>query len=258
MSCAACARISLACAVVLGALLAGMGGAEPSASPAWPRTSSTRTASCSPPARPTSASWSPHGRAGHRLYLNGNLQFAERDEYRYHEALVHPAHGGPRRAQARGGAGRRRRHGGARDPQIPPVESVTLVELDPAMTRSVQPATPTLARLNGQRPARPSVKIVNTDAFQWLQDRPGHLRCDRGGLSGSDQLLPSASSTPTAFTRCWTSASRPAATRWCRPPRRWWRAPRASGPWCRTIESVGLRHGALPCACAQLWRIGAL
>jgi spermidine synthase len=31
------------------------------------------------------------GRAGHRLFLNGNLQFAERDEYRYHEALVHPA-----------------------------------------------------------------------------------------------------------------------------------------------------------------------
>ena len=30
------------------------------------------------------------GRAGHRLFLNGNLQFAERDEYRYHEALVHP------------------------------------------------------------------------------------------------------------------------------------------------------------------------
>src|SRR4029077_4636114 len=25
-----------------------------------------------------------------RLYLNGNLQFSQRDEYRYHEALVHP------------------------------------------------------------------------------------------------------------------------------------------------------------------------
>src|SRR5262249_38574378 len=25
-----------------------------------------------------------------RLYLNGNLQFSSRDEYRYHEALVHP------------------------------------------------------------------------------------------------------------------------------------------------------------------------
>jgi spermidine synthase len=26
-----------------------------------------------------------------RLYINGNLQFSSRDEYRYHEALVHPA-----------------------------------------------------------------------------------------------------------------------------------------------------------------------
>ena len=35
-----------------------------------------------------------------RLFLNGNLQFHSRDEYRYHEALVHPAmaaHGAPRR-----------------------------------------------------------------------------------------------------------------------------------------------------------------
>ena len=31
-----------------------------------------------------------------RLFLNGNLQFHSRDEYRYHEALVHPAMNGPR------------------------------------------------------------------------------------------------------------------------------------------------------------------
>ena len=31
------------------------------------------------------------GPAGVRLFLNGNLQFHSRDEYRYHEALVHPA-----------------------------------------------------------------------------------------------------------------------------------------------------------------------
>ena len=46
------------------------------------------------------------GRAGHRLFLNGNLQFAERDEYRYHEALVHPvmaAHGAPRQVAVLGG-----------------------------------------------------------------------------------------------------------------------------------------------------------
>ncbi len=31
------------------------------------------------------------GGTGVRLYLNGNLQFHSRDEYRYHETLVHPA-----------------------------------------------------------------------------------------------------------------------------------------------------------------------
>jgi spermidine synthase len=33
-----------------------------------------------------------------RLFLNGDLQFSSRDEYRYHEALVHPALAGSRRA----------------------------------------------------------------------------------------------------------------------------------------------------------------
>ena len=31
------------------------------------------------------------GAAGFQLFLNGNLQFSSTDEYRYHEALVHPA-----------------------------------------------------------------------------------------------------------------------------------------------------------------------
>jgi spermidine synthase len=46
------------------------------------------------------------GKSGHKLFLNGNLQFAERDEYRYHEALVHPAmaaYGAPRRVAVLGG-----------------------------------------------------------------------------------------------------------------------------------------------------------
>ena len=42
-------------------------------------------------ARPTSASSITRGRAGFQLFLNGNLQFSSADEYRYHEALVHPA-----------------------------------------------------------------------------------------------------------------------------------------------------------------------
>ncbi|MEN9472139.1 MAG: hypothetical protein RLZZ495_228, partial [Pseudomonadota bacterium] len=46
------------------------------------------------------------GKTGYKLFLNGNLQFAERDEYRYHEALVHPAlsaYGAPRKVAVLGG-----------------------------------------------------------------------------------------------------------------------------------------------------------
>jgi hypothetical protein len=46
-----------------------------------------------------------------RLYINGNLQFSSRDEYRYHEALVHPVLAGGALGQAGAGAGRRRRPG---------------------------------------------------------------------------------------------------------------------------------------------------
>ena len=108
------------------------------------------------------------GRTGLRLLLNGNLQFAERDEYRYHEALVHPAmaaHGAPKKVAVLGGGD------GMALREIlkyPGVESVTLVELDPAMTRMfAQDAA--LVRLNGASLASPKLTIVNTDAFQWLQ-----------------------------------------------------------------------------------------
>ena len=109
------------------------------------------------------------GRPGHRLFLNGNLQFAERDEYRYHEALAHPAmaaHGAPRRVAVLGGGD------GMAVREIlkyPSVEQVTLVELDPAMTelftRHAQ-----LAALNGHALASPKVQVVNTDAFRWLDE----------------------------------------------------------------------------------------
>jgi spermidine synthase len=109
------------------------------------------------------------GHAGHRLFLNGNLQFAERDEYRYHEALVHPAmagFGAPRNVAILGGGDGM----AAREVlRYPSVERITLVELDPNMTRLFSQHG-TLARLNGGSLASPKLKIVNTDAFQWLQD----------------------------------------------------------------------------------------
>ena len=109
------------------------------------------------------------GRPGHRLFLNGNLQFAERDEYRYHEALVHPAmaaQGAPKRVAVLGGGD------GMAVREIlkyPSVGSVTLVELDPAMTELFT-RDPRLAALNGGALSSPKLHIVNTDAFKWLEE----------------------------------------------------------------------------------------
>jgi len=110
---------------------------------------------------------------GVRLYLNGNLQFHSRDEYRYHEALVHPAMaamGAPRRVLVLGGGD------GLAVREVlrhPAVESVTLVELDPHMTELFSSA-PLLRALNGDALRSPKVRIVNADAFAWLEQNPGH------------------------------------------------------------------------------------
>lgn len=108
------------------------------------------------------------GRAGTRLFLNGNLQFHSRDEYRYHEALVQPAmaaHGAPKRVLVLGGGD------GMAVREVlkyASVEQVTLVELDPLMTTLFRD-TPKLAALNGHALSSPKLRIVNTDAFGWLE-----------------------------------------------------------------------------------------
>ena len=108
------------------------------------------------------------GRAGVRLYLNGNLQFHSRDEYRYHESLVHPAlaaHGAPRRVLVLGGGD------GLAVREVlrhPGVEHITLVELDPHMTRLFA-QHPALVALNGGALASPKLKVVNADAYTWLE-----------------------------------------------------------------------------------------
>jgi spermidine synthase len=108
------------------------------------------------------------GHAGVRLFLNGNLQFHSRDEYRYHEALVHPAlaaAGQPRRVLVVGGGD------GMAIREIlkyPSVEKVTLVELDPHMT-GLFSTMPPLRALNGDSLRSPRVNVVNADAFAWLE-----------------------------------------------------------------------------------------
>jgi spermidine synthase len=113
------------------------------------------------------------GRAGFQLFLNGNLQFASADEYRYHEALVHPAmvaaEAPPKRVLVLGGGD------GLALREIlahPSVEQVTLVDLDPAMT-SLARRFPALGELNHHSFADPRVTVINDDAMVWLDDHPG-------------------------------------------------------------------------------------
>ncbi|HUF04310.1 MAG TPA: polyamine aminopropyltransferase [Aridibacter sp.] len=108
------------------------------------------------------------GRTGFSLFLNGNLQFSSFDEYRYHEALVHPAmiafEGDPKRVLVFGGGD------GLAVREIlkyPSVEHVTLVDLDPAIT-SLATDLPVLAELNKGALKDKRVEVVNSDAYVWL------------------------------------------------------------------------------------------
>src|SRR5437868_9696598 len=88
------------------------------------------------------------GKTGYALFLNGNLQFNSFDEYRYHEALVHPAFaafsGEPKRVLVLGGGdGLALRE----IEKYPSVEFIQLVDLDPDMTK-VSDSFPALGELH--------------------------------------------------------------------------------------------------------------
>ena len=97
----------LACLAVIGALGAAMAGADRISTWAEDRFYADRIVYSQTSAYQRVVVTA--SKAGVRLFLNGNLQFHSRDEYRYHEALVHPAmsaHGAPRRVLVVGGDGR--------------------------------------------------------------------------------------------------------------------------------------------------------
>lgn len=106
---------------------------------------------------------------GFRLFLNGNLQFDSKDEYRYHEALVHPGMAtlkNPRHVLVLGGGD------GLAVREIlkyPSVESITLVDLDPAMT-NIFKTNPMLVNLNEGSLNNKKVTVINDDAFIWLRN----------------------------------------------------------------------------------------
>lgn len=102
-----------------------------------------------------------------QLFINGNLQFDTIDEHRYHEALVHPAMIRAARVSnvlvLGGGDGLVVRELLRYDD----VESITLVDLDPAMTKLFRERAE-LAELNDRSLSDPRVQILNEDAWQFL------------------------------------------------------------------------------------------
>lgn len=103
-----------------------------------------------------------------RFYINGALQFDSFDEYRYHEALVHPALGlarHPERVLILGGgdglAIRELLH-------YEDIQHITLVDLDPAITELFA-RNPLLSKLNKNALQHPKVSIHNQDAWKFLE-----------------------------------------------------------------------------------------
>lgn len=175
--------------------------------------------------------------AGFQLFLNGNLQFSSADEYRYHEALVHPAMSSanaPKRILILGGG-----DGLALREVLkyPSVEHVTLVDLDPKMTSLSETFLP-LGQLNHHAYRDKRVRVVNEDAMIWIERER-----DRFDVAIIDFPDPSSFALgklyTTRFYRLLRTRLNPDAvvTVQCTSPLN---APRAY--WCivRTMEAAGL------------------
>ncbi|ASN04996.1 polyamine aminopropyltransferase [Virgibacillus necropolis] len=103
-----------------------------------------------------------------RLYLDGSLQFSSTDEYRYHEVLVHPT-----MAQAESHENVLILGGGdgiaAKEVlQYDDVESITLVDLDPAVVELAN-SNRRLLELNEGSLQNDKVQVLHKDAFQYLE-----------------------------------------------------------------------------------------
>lgn len=103
-----------------------------------------------------------------RLFLNGNLQFSSYDEYRYHEALVHPAMASAKNPAhvlvLGGGDGLAVRE----LLKYPAVQHIQLVDLDAAMTK-IFSTNKILTAINNDAFSNKKVTVTNADAFSWLK-----------------------------------------------------------------------------------------
>jgi spermidine synthase len=111
-----------------------------------------------------------------RLFLNGNLQFSTYDEYRYHEALVHPAMQSllePKKVLVLGGGD------GLAVRELlkyPSVKKIQLVDLDKEMTKLFT-TQPILTDINKGSLNDKKVTVTNGDAFTWLRNNQEVFDC---------------------------------------------------------------------------------
>jgi spermidine synthase len=103
------------------------------------------------------------------LYLNESMQFSSFDEALYHEVLVHPA------VQVAGAAREVLVMGGGDGCAVrellkyPFIEGITLVDLDPAVTRLAS-EHPVLKAINEDALQDERVTVINADAMAWLEN----------------------------------------------------------------------------------------
>ncbi|MFK7773775.1 MAG: spermidine synthase, partial [Saprospiraceae bacterium] len=104
-----------------------------------------------------------------RLYLNGAIQFSSRDEYRYHESLVHLAmmqHPNPKKILLLGGG-----EGlAAREVLKYNIEKLDIVDIDPAITK-LSTEMDLIKKLNDGALESEKVTVINDDAFKFLLEK---------------------------------------------------------------------------------------
>ncbi len=106
-----------------------------------------------------------------RLYIDGHIQFSSRDEYRYHESLVHPAMAADGKREnvliLGGGDGLAAKE----ILKYPDVKLIHLVDIDPEMTK-VSQNLHLLTTLNENSLKSDKLTIYNKDAFSFI-NQPG-------------------------------------------------------------------------------------
>ena len=103
----------------------------------------------------------------HRLYLDGHIQFSTKDEYRYHEYLVHPQSPQvktPENVLILGGGDGLAAREVLKHKQV---QRIDLVDIDPLITEFGQ-SNAIIRRLNESSLSNPKLNVYNDDAFSFL------------------------------------------------------------------------------------------